>query len=236
MAWEVQKKPRLLIGTPIRPAGDVKVEWAIGYRQLIIPQELQPHIITFQNQATVDLARNNIVDVAFNEGVEYILFYDSDVIPPADALIKLYESKLPIVSALYYRRHPVRIRGQLVLQPHPSIWKKISSEQQKPGEIYQPIVELPQGQLIEADVIGLGFCLVHIDVFKRMNKPWFKFLAGWHKFDPSVDWRDEKSEDFYWCDKARELGYKIYVRTDIQCRHVFEGVVDGKGSITYLIV
>ena len=55
--------------------------------------------------------------------------------------------------------------------------------------------------------------LVRRDVLERMEKPYMK-----SEYDhDEVDF--VKGEDYYFCEKARELGYKIWIDPHIQCHH-----------------
>jgi intein/homing endonuclease len=164
----------------------------------------------------------------FSGGVGPFLLHNSDVLPPEDGLERLMSHNLPVVSALYYRRHLDRPG----MAPHPALWKLIpegtevtcpacgAKHTTKPGK-YQPILNPPPNMLVEADAIGMGFCLIHRRVFEKVPRPWFRWTLGW--VEPGV------SEDFAACELFREHGYKILVDTGCRCGHVADAVIDGEG-------
>ena len=71
----------------------------------------------------------------------------------------------------------------------------------------------PDGQMVEADVVGAGALLIHRRVLERLPDPWFKFTYEGRDNDEGV------SEDFYFCKKAKEAGFTIIVDTAVQCPH-----------------
>jgi hypothetical protein len=106
-----------------------------------------------------------LVDTMLAQGCKYIMFLDSDNILGENDLERLIAHNLPIVSALYFRRHAPP--PEPVTRMHPAIWKR--AEKPQPGGVYAPIIEFPAG-LIEVDVIGVGACLVKDIVFKRIRQ------------------------------------------------------------------
>lgn len=204
MAW-IRRTPEILIAIP--HTGHVSTEWALAFRQLQINR---PHLYSFNRGVPIDRARNMLVETMLEKGCDWIFFLDSDVICPPDTVERLLAHKQPIISALYYRRYPPYNPAMWVKSPQPT-------EQGK----YTPIMEFPKGQIVEADVIGLGACLIHRRVFEKLEKPWFKWTEGWEK--------GGVSEDFYFCEKAKQAGFRILVDTSILCKHEVSGVVyDGR--------
>lgn len=206
MAW-TKRNPTLLVGIP--HTGHVTMEWALAFRQLSIPF---PHLYSFVRGVPIDRARNQLVETMLEKGCEWLFFLDSDVIVPPNIIEKLMAHKQPIMSALYYRRYPPY---------NPSMWKL--AEHPKPEGKYTPIMSFPKGEIVEADVIGMGACLIHRRVFEKLEPPWFKWTQGWEK--------GGVSEDFYFCEKAREKGFRLLVDTSIVCKHVVEGLIY-EGQIT----
>lgn len=129
--------------------------------------------------------RNNGVDQAINMGATHIMFLDSDMSFPADTVGRLLNHDVDIVGGTYVKRIP----------PHPLL-----------GE---PLDEAPEQQkaIEEVKRMPTGCLMVKASVFKRMSHPYFRF--GY------VDGEEGKpgrtlGEDYYFCDKARQLGIKIH--------------------------
>jgi hypothetical protein len=90
---------------------------------------------------------------------------ESDNIMPEDGLERLISLGLPIVSAIYFRRHAPP--PEPVTKMFPAMWKR--AEKPQPGGVYAPIIEFPKG-LIEVDVVGCGALLVKDVVFHRIRQ------------------------------------------------------------------
>ena len=73
-----------------------------------------------------------------------------------------------------------------------------------------PIDELPEN-LFKADFCGCGMMLVKMDVFLKLEWPWWK-----DEFAPGVK---TMGEDLYFCQKARDAGYDIWVDPMAKCNH-----------------
>jgi GT2 family glycosyltransferase len=66
---------------------------------------------------------------------------------------------------------------------------------------------------MEVDGVGMGCCLIKTSVFKDFIKN--KKCSAFNPITESVIY----GEDFAFCLNAQRAGYKIYVDTEIQCKH-----------------
>ena len=67
-------------------------------------------------------------------------------------------------------------------------------------------------ELFECKAIGGGVLLVKTAVFKNIKQPWFGYK-----------WRGgmvEMSNDWFFCEKAREAGYKIWCDPEVKAKHL----------------
>jgi len=151
-----------------------------------------------------DHARNHLCQMTLDNGFDYCLMLDSDIVAPNDTILRLLAHNLPIVSGMYHRRSP----------PH-SIPVMI-----KDG---QWVTQFPQNALIEVDYVGSGCLLIHRSVLEQMPP----IEPGHHWFCWRVDRKgimepgECLSEDFTFCRYAKKtLGVKTIVDTSIQCRHI----------------
>lgn len=196
-SWEIKASNRVLCG--ILHVENVTMAWAIGFRRLIVPGPIFPVC-----GAPFDHARNSICQQAQNLGLEYVFFLDSDVIPPADAILRLLAHNQPIISGVYHRRSP----------PH-GVPVAINDQ----GWAIIP----PNSGIHEVNLVGAGCLLIHRSVLEKLpplderrGKRWFDWRSDMAANLPPGE---ALSEDFAFCLHARRNGYKILVDSNVQCKH-----------------
>lgn len=141
------------------------------------------------------IGRNHGVQLALEAGSEWVLFLDDDHAFPPEILLNLLAHERPIVGALYLQRQ--RPFGPIAYS-------------EKNGELDYKQVDLrtidPDGGLLEVVACGTGGMLIRAEVFHAMPYPWFE--------------HGRASEDLIFCDKARELGFPIYVDPQTRLGHL----------------
>lgn len=142
----------------------------------------------------VDQIRNLIAEWA--KRYDYLFAVDSDIILPRDTLSKMLALDLDVVSGLYIQRKP----GQHIL------------------ELYRegrniPIEDIQGRGVVEVDGCGFGGVLIKSEVFRKMQYPHFFYTSA-------LDHANTISEDVYFCNKARALGFRIWADTSIHFGHV----------------
>jgi GT2 family glycosyltransferase len=71
-----------------------------------------------------------------------------------------------------------------------------------------PVYTMPESTgLQEVGSIGTGIMLIKRRVFEGMSEPWFDM--------PWQTTRGYMGEDVFFCRKARELGFKVYIDHDV---------------------
>jgi hypothetical protein len=205
MAWEIQQANQVLIG--ILHTDTTTMAWSFGLRNLIVPgrEELRKWN-PFMPLAgfTFDHARNVAAKTMLDLGAQWIFYYDSDVIPPKDALLRLLAHRQPFISGMYCRRSPPH--GYPVMIRNGVGW----------------VTDFVPGSVIEVDLVGAGCLLIHRSVLEklpehRLGKPWFDWRVDLQGLIPNGE---ALSEDFTLCKAVREkLGVRVLVDTSIKCRH-----------------
>jgi hypothetical protein len=103
-------------------------------------------------------ARNVCVGVAQQHGADWLLFVDSDVVVPADALDRLLAHGKDVVGATYIKRAP----------PHSILGSRLDGAADFPSSGLVAMAEMPTGCL-----------LIRTSVFDTLSKPYFRHeLAG----------------------------------------------------------
>jgi len=154
-----------------------------------------------QFRGPIDQVRNYLVEDALNWGCTHLLMIDTDQLYPPDTVKRLLAHDLDIVGAKVYRKYPpydpILVRGSIPVFTH------VSDE------------ECESGELVEVDSTGTGCILFKTEIFLNVERPWFKWDMP--EFDGVAVM---VGEDFYFCDKAKKAGYKIYVDTSLEVNHL----------------
>lgn len=166
----------------------------------------------------IGVARTQSVEKARENGADWLLFIDYDVLPPAWGF-----------KQLMYRTttHPECdiFAGVYCVKEHPTIpiiyrtWGEGACWDWTVGDVLTPVVGVP-----------MGFTLLRLSLFDRLTNtkemPWFKTqdLTDGNPLDPSTegfDLRGTITEDLWFCKRAvEEAGCKILVDTKVQCGHI----------------
>jgi len=217
LAWE-QKPIDIVVGMVHQ--GHTSMEWAVAFAQLYTHlSQTHKFYLTYNRGSPIDIARNTIVKDALKLKAEWLFFLDSDVIVPANIIDILVSRNLPVVSALYTRRHK---------NIYPGMWKlthvKECPQCKNPVKVhgkYMPVLNYPRGSLLEVDVIGMGCVLINHKVLEACHKPpknpMFRWTMGWLSAEEGG-----VSEDFYGCERIKNAGFHIIVDTSIICPHYGE--------------
>jgi hypothetical protein len=144
--------------------------------------------------------RERLAEEALKDGADAILWIDSDMRFPKDALQILLSRKLPIVGVnATTRRFPV-LPTALDYDQETKDLVKVTSKDKTGLE----------------QVLGLGFgmVLVRKEVFQKVEKPWFWF--------EQTDKGGTIGEDIYFCVKAFDKGFKTVLDHDLSkhIRHI----------------
>jgi hypothetical protein len=191
-SWEQQ--PQVLVVILTREV--TSVAWAFAFRNLIIPGSY-----TGLSGMPFDHARNSGCQKLLEVGWDYIMMLDDDMILPNDAILRLMAHRQPIVSGLYYRRN----------QPICPVMLRNSPD----GGSRQWITEFKVPDLMEVDYVGSGCMLIHRSVLLTVPQPWFE----WKVDRMDLPEKERMSEDFSFCQNARNKGIKVLVDTSVQCIH-----------------
>lgn len=144
-------------------------------------------------------AREQLAEAALQCGASHVLWMDSDMRFPRDALLRLLQRDVPMVGINYTTRVP------------PAVFVAKSNGSR---------VRTLRGSigLEEVDAIGFGLVLMRSEVITRtlaLGAPLFRY-----------DWIAERGrllgEDYSFCGRARAAGFPIHVDHDLskECAHI----------------
>jgi hypothetical protein len=159
------------------------------------------------------------VGVAYQKGFEmvmdnpelvknfkYILTVEEDNLPPADGLLKLYESikHYDCVGGLYWTKGE---GGQPMLYGNPSVMPR------------NFVPQVPLADTVQhCNGLGMGFNLWKIEMFKKLPRPWFRTVQEAGK---------GFTQDLWFFNNAGMAGFKFACDTRVKVGHfdVGSGIV-----------
>lgn len=187
--------------------GEIRIELA---RQLFRWARRYGDLIDIYSTQTRPLwvARNECADVFLRSGRSWLIFIDSDIIPPETTIDRLTaDIHHPVVGAL---AHELKLDSDGRVKPVPMVLKRVARRDNPdfPAE-YRVITEFPLGKLIQVDATGTQCISIHRSVFEKIPRPWFSGAA----------------EDFAFCERCADFGISIFIDTGVECKHVVEVVI-----------
>lgn len=216
--------PKIAIAIPFN--GNWIPEWV---ERQYLPIMYQPvnwcqKIAFLTRVPSISVARNTLIRQALAINADYLFFLDSDIVmeQPTDpnvALSNLYQAMNKstnkddkdykngrIVSGLYRSKQKTGFGY--------AMWMRYQDKG------FTPLVNW-NGNYLSVDVVGMGFCLMDMKIFKEVPGPWFVWNDS-----------DEISEDFYFCLLAKRYGFDTHVYSDVKLSHLGTLKVKCNATIT----
>lgn len=150
--------------------------------------------VDFRIGADRGRSRNSLVRASLERGSEWICFFDDDHTFPPTLLNQLLSHEEPIVASLYLQRSDPFLPIAYAEKRDSNYWPLDLSS-------------LPAHGLAPVVGAGTGGMLIRSEVFHALPEPWFVHTT-------------EQSEDLYFCDRAVEAGFPIYVDLDARLGHI----------------
>ena len=139
--------------------------------------------------------RNNLIKKAKDVNSDYVLWIDSDMMFSSTTALRLLGHNKDIVACNYMRRSkPLKTVAYVDLNDWDS-WVPME----------------PQNELIKVQGVGMGCMLMKSEVFDKLDKPYFEFQY-------KEDTEDYFGEDFILLGKLRELGYEVFIDTQLSMK------------------
>ncbi len=193
----------LLVGCPTygKPGPEFTMDsgWDLMFHIGRFHPEIK-HVYTQRDVRTYrQMARHGLIEAALELGVTHLLTLDDDHNFTGEHFKKLWNAfhldpkKPRALSALYFTRS---------LSCAPCIFN-ITNE----GTV--PIFYYPPDTVMPVPVVGFGFLLLDMQIFRDLNPPWFN-LGG------------DFGEDAALCTRMLHAGYPVHVHTGVIVGHVLE--------------
>ncbi len=194
-----QEPTRLAIGIPSTGLMQIATAQALAGLAFILghSRSVTPMIIKTEG-ITIAEARNQIVMEAQGQNMDQLLFIDTDMVFPHDMYSRLsahLNGMVKVVGCNYSRRDGTGVGVGIGLDG-----KRMNGEDTGMGEV--------KG-------LGAGMLLIDMTIFDKMEKPYFHELTLEDKLDSKDAMTRSLSEDFYFCNKVREAGGRVYCDADL---------------------
>jgi len=186
--------------------------WGVALASQVYPLNTSTTHIVVQN-VEIGEARNMVVEHALNIKASYIWFIDSDVIVPPYAGQrlgyaldtrgpKLYpDSKIAVVGGIYMSKEELST---------PVVYKRNGQ-----GATWDWKVN----EVFEVESIGTGCMMISTEVFKHLEKPYFKTVEGYVTNADGTTGCQKMTDDIYFCKKVQDAGFKILAHGGVLCGH-----------------
>lgn len=171
------------------------------------------HIIVAQEGYTVAENRNYIAVQACNAGSTHLLMVDDDMTFEPETLDKLLANDKDIVGVAYHSRGSdakIKLVPDIMAIAEVDKGKYINLAEETDPK-YQ--------KTFECYATGTGIILIKCDVFLHTKRPWFEFT--YHE-----NGKCKEGEDWNFCFKAKEAGYKIYTDPTIKVGHLGDIILE----------
>ena len=202
---------KLFIGIP---AYDGKINIKLAYNiAALMPKALQFGVSVKLGDVSgcsiITMARNQLVHEFLKSDATELLFIDSDVIATADDILRLMAQSggKDITAGAYPRRSKDK-----------NFFADLYFDENQDLEF--------DGSLMRLERVGTGFMLIQRHVIEAMvaaHPEWFYDFKG-EQVCGVFDFQNRDGrylgEDYLFCDRAREHGFKIYIDVDISLPHV----------------
>ena len=159
-------------------------------------------------QPNIYRVRNELTEMALNEGFDRIMWIDSDIIFSSNDFFKLLNHKFDIISGLYMVQMEDEKEidmSELRVKSRGDYYYAAISE----SGTFLKVSDIKSLNIFTVRSNGMGFMLINKKVFTDIGNMWFNPL----------DKGKIISEDISFQTKARELGYKSYVDPSIIVGH-----------------
>jgi hypothetical protein len=221
-------KPKLAVAVLMASNRDLPKPVAMSLGYYLKNSDLQWF---YADQAILVHARNELAKRFLDSANVYSLWWDDDIFPPFEnpgmfrnvaqptrlenhqaafnALDRLLSHQKDIVSATYASR---RKNGPLTMQPD------LAPKNIHDREVADSVRQGRATGIVEVDWVALGFVLIHRRVFETILQ---KGLApedrGFSTFFNPIG---NTGEDFSFCQRARQAGFKMWQDLSLEVGHV----------------
>jgi len=222
---------KVLIATPCF-GGQLFVGYMINLIKLERLCQIKNIIINYEfiyNESLIPRARNNLVNTFMKSDHTHLIFIDADIEFEPEDIIKLIESDKHVIGGLYPKKNvnwpniSNFINNNKTIEYTPQILKSVGKE----------LVTIlindndlnTDADIIETRYTGTGILLIKREVFELMKKAYVNDIYEcenekyFRYFDTESKYGVYLSEDYWFCDRWRNISGKVYLMPKFRCKH-----------------
>ena len=173
--------------------------------------------ITRNPGSLVYVSRNALAEVAVKEGMDFVLWIDSDMVFTPDLmqrLMKRMEEGYDIVAPICFRR-----RAPFA----PVIYKRIQLGIGEEDSIVEGYARYPRDSFFEVAACGFGCVMMRTAVLAKVLEEQKCLFTPFQQY----------GEDISFCLRARRSGFKIMCDSSIKLGHVSQSIVTEETYLQY---
>ena len=193
---------KILIGTPFKDAAPDNYVKALV--DMVIYTKNQGHEIEYvvEHGGLYD-ARDRICSKAIRGKFDYMLQIDSDMTYPPDALCKLLDRNVDVITGVYVGREPGH---------RPVLFTELHKDDENAGPYSKKhgLNDLMKDEMFKVVGAGAGFLLVREHILRLMKihmHEWFRPYEG-------------LGEDVSFCQRCTEMGVDIWADQSFEMGHI----------------
>lgn len=211
-------KPKLYIALPTSH-GMMQSQFLPGILDLFRDRTYDMHVVQ-EIDPYFTLARNTAAGNMLETDCTHLLFIDADIVFTADHIKRLVADDVDVVGGLY----PKKAEGKIQ-------WVCNALSHRPPPDA--------RG-LLPLKHIGTGFLMIKRGVLEKMLEVYrdeMDYLEAeidtqrWDFFPMRIINRRMISEDWFFCDRCRALGYTVYGDTHVILKHIGTSVFPLKTQV-----
>lgn len=198
-------KKRVLIGMPFGRCLDLAPHLACV--ALVVRASANPDYDVFgkyDNVASVDVNRDSIAQASLDKACDWCLMVDTDMSYPDTLLETLISRDKDVIGVPYYTPRWERNKEQDRVGP-------IVYDYDKEKQAWHKWWKIEQTQPFKVDGVGAAILLVKTTVFRKLEKPWFPFIADFSLIDKNKREPRVMSEDLGFCRRCMGKGIEVWV-------------------------
>jgi len=150
----------------------------------------------------VQQMRNMACNFAVENNFDYIFMVDTDMQYPMDSIVRLIKHDKDFIVGSATERHPPF---------YPTQYKKLNVKNFK-AKSNRVFISNKDKDIIKIGFTGVVGALIKVDIFKKLNKPYFKV-------EYKKNNEDVIGSDIYFCNQLNKKRIKLYLDPQVKYKH-----------------